>query len=201
MIAKHEANTHVRGNKPEWAGHDLRLDPHALPQRVSYQRSKSTRTQSVSGSAIEFILDDKGAVVKCNLACGVPLSMALPSRAFQGVAARTFENEDGSYTVTLELLHSDSELSVPLCVSATIEDAAADWHCWSERLGLPMLVIEEDGRASVVRTGAGMTSRAGSMRRRKFTAVKWRPNFLRRRKSGRLGPVVKISAREIIART
>ena len=37
-------------------------------------------------------------------------------------------------------------------------------------------------------------------RRKRITAIKHRPNFLRRRKAGVVGEVVKISAAEIIAR-
>lgn len=195
------ANKQVRGTKPEWATGDLRLDPYALPQRVSYQRCGSRLPVTESKSAMEFTLDRKGAVVKCALKCGVPLSMALPSRAFLGVAARAYENDDGSHTITLELLHQDSELSVPLCVSTAVEDAADDWQTWAKQLGLPMLMVDEQGRSSEVRSHAGISSLARTDRRKKFTTAKWRPRFLHRRKAGQIGPVVKINAREIIART
>ncbi len=142
MIASKTATSGERGTKPVWAGLDLRLDPYALPQKIAYDRVAPQLSEDARGKQIEFTLNTKGAVVKCDLNCGLPLSMSLPSRAFLGVAARAYENEDGSHTVTLELLHHDAELSVPLCVSDTVEDAAADWHSWSKRLGLPMLLVD-----------------------------------------------------------
>ena len=201
MIAKREANTGLRGDKPIWAGLDLRLDPYALPQKISYDRGEPKLSGSARGSRIEFTLNTKGAVMKCDLTCGIPLSMALPNQAFLGVAARAYENEDGTNTVTLELLHRDAELSVPLCVSDTVEEAAADWHSWSKRLGLPMLLVDMQGQATVVKEGAGVSSLTPKPRRRRASLLPNRPNFMRRRKVGIVGPPERLHAREIIART
>ncbi len=185
--------------KPVWADAQMRVDPYALPQKIAYDRAP------ISGSArdrsFEFTLNDDGATLKCDMTCGLPLSLSLPKRAFMGVAARAFENEDGSNTVTLELMHRDSELSVPLCVSNAVEDTASDWHSWAKRLGLPMLMVDEAGEISVVQDHNGITSRTAKPRRRRAAMMKRRPNFMRRRKVGMVGPVVRISAREIIART
>ncbi|MEE9313559.1 MAG: DUF6101 family protein [Rhizobiaceae bacterium] len=184
--------------KPTWANQTLRLDPYALPQKVSYGRA--TQSGATRGSQVEFTLDAEGAVMKRNLNCGLPLSMALPNRAFAGVAARAYENADGSNTVTLELLHFDADLSVPLCVADTVEEAAADWHSWAKKLGLPMLLIDSAGNATVVKDHSGVSSLAPKPRRRRNSMLNHRPNFLRRRKTGMIGPVVRINAREIIAR-
>lgn len=183
-------------NKPVWADADLRLDPYALPQKMTYERAALSSRRR----AFEFTLNARGATLKCDMECGLPLSLALPKRAFEGVAARAFENEDGTSTVTLELLHKDAALSVPLCVSNTVEEAAADWHSWANQLGLPMLVIDEAGQASVVKDPSGLTSHAPKPRRRRSSYLKHRPYFLRRRKVGMIGPVERISADEIIAR-
>jgi len=201
MIAKREAKTGLRGTKPIWAGHDLRLDPYSLPQKISYDRGGPKLSGSTRNAQIEFTLNTKGAVVRCDLDCGLPLSMALPSQAFLGVAARAYENEDGTNTVTLELLHKDADLSVPLCVSDTVEDAAADWHSWSKRLCLPMLLVDPEGRASVVKDHAGISSLSPKPRRRRAALMPSRPNFLRRRKTGIVGPTERLHAREIIARS
>lgn len=178
--------------KPEWANETIRLDPYALPQRVAYDRE---------GRRARFMLEASGATMKHDLSCGLPVSIALPTRAYKGVAARAFDNEDGSTTVTLELLHSDPALSVPLCVSDMVEDAAADWHSWSKRLGLPMLMVDQAGVATVVKQHSALVSRTPKPRRRRVSSLRHRPNFLRRRKSGMVGPAVRITAREIIART
>ncbi|MEP1206601.1 MAG: DUF6101 family protein [Rhizobiaceae bacterium] len=201
MIATQQANSGKQGNKPVWAGLDLRLDPYALPQKIAYDRAASQLSGGARGKQIEFTLNTKGAVMKCDLTCGLPLSMSLPSRAFMGVAARAYENEDGSHTVTLELLHQDAELSIPLCVSDAVEDTAADWHSWSKRLGLPMLLVDERGYATVVKDYAGVASLTPKPRRRRRSLMPDRPDFMRRRKVGVIGPVERLHAREIIART
>jgi len=178
--------------RPVWAENEIRLDPYALPQRVSYREGKASA---------DFTLDKTGAVMKRELTCGLPLSMALPNKAFLGVAARAFENSDGSSTVTLELLHADLALSVPLCVAETAEDAACDWHSWAKKTGLPMILLDEAGNISVVKDADALIMRIPKARRRRFTSLKYRPKFLRRRMVGMVGPVERITAREIIART
>ncbi|MDD9909365.1 MAG: DUF6101 family protein [Ahrensia sp.] len=181
----------AQATRPSWADSEIRLNPYALPQRVAY----------CDGTArAEFTLNSGGAVLKRDMRCGLPLSMALPHKAFKGVAARAFDNKDGTSTVTLELLHADPALSVPLCVADTAEDAACDWHSWARKTGLPMLLLDENGVPSVVKDANAIVIRDPKPRRRRFTALKHRPKFLRRRKVGSVGPVVRISAREIIAR-
>lgn len=201
MIARQSANNSVRGTKPKWAGLDLRLDPYALPQKISYNREAPRLSGDAHGSRIEFTVNTEGALVRCDMTCGLPLAMSLPNKAFIGVAARAYENDDGSNTVTLELLHHDAELSVPLCVSESVEDAASDWHSWSKRLGLPMLLVDSQGNATKVKDHSGVASLSPKPRRRRRSLMPNRPNFLRRRKMGKVGPVERIAAREIIART
>jgi len=183
--------------KPQWAQAQMRLDPYQMPQRVAFDRASiNPRAASVA-----VTLDSKGAVMKRELECGLPLSLALPTRSFEGVAARAFENSDGSTTVTLELFHRDNELSVPLCVSDEVEETACDWHSWARALNLPMLMIDEAGNANVVKDAGLVAAPTPTARRRRVTSIKYRPNFLRRRKTGIVGEVVKLNAREIIART
>ena len=124
-----------------------------------------------------------------------------PVRAFKGVAARSVEHEDGSYTVSLELLHHDKQLSLPLLISNDLDDIAADWHAWSRMLRLPMLVIDADEIARPVRERLGAIMVETPLdRRKRYGSIKHRPNFLRRRKPGMVGPVTKISGEELIAR-
>ena len=66
---------------------------------------------------------------------------------------------------------------------------------------LPMLIIGEDGLSQPVREELGMVMLESPIARRKrITAYKPRPWFLKRRKMGVVGPVIKITANEIIAR-
>ena len=140
--------------KPAWAGAQLRLDPGRFPQQVSYA-SRQDR------DGVTFTLDRRGAVLlrKVLPQSGLPLSVALPVRAFKGIAARAMDHGDGTLTVTLELHHEDSELCVPLLVAHDLTDIAADWNAWSEVYGLPMLMIEADGSATTAGRAAWARSR------------------------------------------
>ncbi len=93
--------------KPVWAGFELRLDPGHFPQRLSYAGRDEPGEISVT-------LDSRGAVMKKVLnKSGLPLSIALPARAFAGVAARAIDHGDNTVTVTLELHHQDPAPCVP----------------------------------------------------------------------------------------
>jgi len=146
-------------------------------------------------------LDRNGAVMKRKLDCGLPVSMALPSRAFQGVAARAYEDEDGNMMVSLELHHHDIDCCLPVLICNDLDDIAADWHAWSRMLSLPMLIIDCDDVANPVRQQLGAIMVEPPMERRnRFRFLKRRPNFLRRRKPGIVGKVERLSPAEIIAR-
>ncbi len=185
--------TAIQGQTPETVQtfeptrRDFRVDPYGGRQRIA------------SSDGVEVVLDDNGAVMKRTLRCGAPLSMALPNRVFQGVAARSVEHEDGTTSVTLHLHHADPDLCVPLMTCDSVENAAADWHSWARRTGLPMLMVGAAGAVTVVRE-AGLQSRAPKQRRARITQLARRPRFLRRRKQGIVGPVMRLDASEIIAR-
>jgi Family of unknown function (DUF6101) len=126
--------------KPYWAGQDMRLDPSRLPQAVSYAVP--------SNDDVTFTISARGATLHRRQAeTGLPLALALPARAFRGVAARAIEDDDGNVTVTLELHHENDAFTVPLLVAHDLDKVAGDWHRWAELFGLPMLLIEEDGVA------------------------------------------------------
>jgi Family of unknown function (DUF6101) len=126
--------------KPHWAAHDMRLDPTRLPQAVSYA--------APSNDDVTFTISTRGATLQRRRE-GIEqaLAIALPARAFRGVAARAIEDEDGHVTVTLELLHPDETCSVPLLVAHDLEKVSGDWHRWAELYNLPMLLVEDDGIA------------------------------------------------------
>ncbi len=182
--------------KPVWAGHELRLDPFRLPQQVTY----SARGQA---GEVMITIDTRGAVLRKKLpVSGLPLSIALPARAFKGVAARAIDHGDGDITVTLELHHEDTELCVPLLVSHDLDDIAADWRAWSEVFSMPMLMVEADGIARPLDDQLGPVSvrRAKPRRRHSFFAER-RPRFLVRRTTGSLGiKRLVVRGEEIIAR-
>ena len=88
-------------SKPAWAGTTLRLDPKRFPQQVTFEL-RAERTNAT------ITHDERGAVLRKVLpSSGLPLSIALPPRAFKGVAARAIDHGNGQVTVTLELHHDD----------------------------------------------------------------------------------------------
>jgi len=183
------------GLKPVWAGRNMRLDPFRLPQAVSY----ATRDEQ---GDVTFMIDRRGAVIRRVLEkSGLPATIFLPARAFRGVAARALEDSDGNVTVTLELLHNDPQLSVPLLVADDLDDIAADWRTWAEEYRLPMLLIEADGIARTLEESLGAV-RSGPVkeRRKRRSSLPRRSRFLARRKSGDLGLRLVIDGDEIIAR-
>jgi hypothetical protein len=184
------------GLKPVWAGRDLRLDPFRLPQMVSY------RGRDDHGD-VEFTIDRRGAVIKRVLEMsGLPVTVVVPARAFRGVAARAIEDNLGNVTVTLELLHNDPMLSVPLLVAHDLEDVAADWRAWADAYRLPMLLVEADGVARTLEEslGAAVKVARAKDRRKRRPSARRRPRFLARRKAGDLGLRLVVNGKEIIAR-
>lgn len=181
--------------KPRWADAVLRLDPARIPQQL---------TLSMQGAAgdVSITIDYRGAILRKVLpGSGLPLSIALPARAFLGVAARAIDHGDGEVTVTLELHHSDPDLCIPLLVAHDLSDIAADWRSWSEAFRIPMLMIEADGVARPLEEHlGGVRSQDSQPRRRHAYFADRRPRFLVRRSTGKLGIKMKIEGREIIAR-
>ncbi|MBL0370778.1 hypothetical protein JJB09_01940 [Rhizobium sp. KVB221] len=178
--------------QPSWASKILRLDPGLFPQQLTYRIDNSTEVVSIT-------IDERGAVMRRNLpASGLPLTVALPSRVFAGVAARAIDHGNGEVTVTLELHHTDPGLCIPLLVAHDLFDVAADWRSWSEAYGIPMLMVEADGIARPLDEHlltAG--SKPPKPRRRHSYFADRRPRFLVRRKSGTLGIRMKLEGKEI----
>lgn len=181
--------------KPQWAASALRLDPARIPQQLTLSM------HGVSGD-ITITVDARGAILRKILpGSGLPLSIALPARAFLGVAARAIDHGDGGVTVTLELHHEDPELCIPLLVAHDLCDIAADWRSWAEAFRIPMLMVEADGVARPLEQHIGEVRTEQPRQRRRYSYfADRRPRFLVRRSTGNLGLMMKINGREIIAR-
>lgn len=170
------------------ASRPFRLDPYQAQHLLNVGETK-------------FKLDRNGVVVKKTLSCGLPLSIAAPAKAYEGIAARAIESENGKMIVTLELKHHDPELCVPLLYANNMNDISADWHSWSRLMKLPMLLVDADYKVSSVTQQLGhLLIETPIERRKRITGVKRRPNFLRRRKMGVVSSVESLSAADIIAR-
>ena len=173
-------NGAARATMPEWAreqdaGH--RIDPRSLDRRVRF-------TIGSKG----FSLDERGATVTREDG----IAVALRPNAFKGIAARAVEDADGKVTVTLELMHENAALSVPLLVANDLDHVAADWRDWSRMFTLPMLMVEADASISTLDE-----VRPAQPRRARPNL---RPRFLMRRRIGAMGVAMKIEGCEIIAR-
>lgn len=182
--------------RPEWANEPIRIDP-------SFLDRKQVLETLDAGETVRYRIDRRGVAISRKLErSGVPMTIALPPSAFRGVAARAMEAEGGEVTVTLELFHHDPKLCVPLLVATDLYDVAADWRGWSELFGLPMLMVEADGRVTALEeTLGGVLSAGPSPRRSGSSGVRHRrPRFLARRQPGGLGLRMIVAGDEIIAR-
>ena len=167
---------------PAWAnGETHRVDPR------SEGKGEGVRGFTMGDAA--YRITERGAAVTRD---GV--ARPLPFAAFRGVAARAMEDADGTVTVTLELLHADEALSVPVLVARDLDDVAADWRAWAKRTGLPMLMVEGDGTVGTLDAAPRPATDAPHERRRRATR---RPRFLVRRSVG-LGLTMRIEGREMI---
>lgn len=180
--------------KRAWAGRNMRLDPYDLPHAVSYSTADEF-------GEVSYSVDKRGAVIRRVLATSdLPVTVAIPARLFRGVAASAIEDADGNVTVTLELLHNDPQLSVPLLVAADLEDIAADWRAWADAYRLPMMLIESDGVARTLEESLGFAVKKPIDRRKGKPTTGRRTRFQMRRRSGDMGIRLVIGGTEIIAR-
>lgn len=173
----------------------LRLDPFQLPQTVSCGYDEK-------GDPVSFTVYDKGVVARRVLQRSeLPLSIMVGLSAYRGVAAEAKELENGRVEVTLKLLHDDPDLCVPLLVADNLDDIAADWNAWSEKLGLTMLLVEADGVARTLEESLGAVKKSYPVERRAGRPTRARrPRFLARRRTGTLGVRLIVEGREIVAR-
>lgn len=141
--------THTEPETSSWTGRNRRLDPSRLPETVSYT------TRDDYGD-VTFTLNQRGVVVRRRQdLSSVPAIIALPAKAFRGVAACAMEDPDGKFTAELKLLHNDPMLTVPLLVSDDLELVATDWRAWAEAYRLPMLLLGADGIARTLEETLG----------------------------------------------
>jgi hypothetical protein len=178
----HSATSNTHLNKPAWAMRELRLDPFKLPQNVTHGAIKH---QHMDQAKFSLTLDHDGATLYNINENGKTVEYILPTQSFKGITACAYENEDGSTTVTLELMHENPALSIPLHSSTTLDDVIADWHAWSRALNLPMYLRESDG--ALVRLSndhKGLIQKPAQPRRRRSFAISHRPKFSMQRKMG-----------------
>jgi Family of unknown function (DUF6101) len=186
------------GGSPAGSGRALRLDPFALPVRfAASDAAADERVRHVE-------LHRERVVVRRSLA-GMRIALNMPVKAFAGVAIKLLPGASGAQdAVAVVLAHADPALALPLYVSSEAEDAMAEWRVWGSVLGLPLLVVGDDGafREPFARIGGMRVEHPRPRRRRRSPLRKRRPSILMWRKAGRITDTTPVhrGEREIIAR-
>jgi hypothetical protein len=176
----------------------VRLDPFALPLAFA------ARDAAADGGVRQIELFHERLVMRRSIA-GMHMAFNLPLSAFAGVAIRLDAGENGALpTVAVVLEHKDPGLALPLFVSTEVDEAFAEWRSWSQVLGVPQLVSDDEGgwREPFARMGGVRIDKVRPRRRRHNAIKNRRPAMALRRKGGKLkaDAFVYRGEREIIAR-
>jgi hypothetical protein len=166
--------------------------------------SFATSDAAADGQVRQVELHRERIVMRRSLA-GMRMALNMPVSAFAGVALRMTPGENGAQaTVAVVLEHKDPGLAFALFVSTEGDEAMAEWRSWSNVLGLPQLVADDEGGFSepFARVGGVRVGEVRARRRRR-SVLQWRrPSILMRRKPGKLTDAAPVhrDEREIIAR-
>ena len=180
------------------SGRALRLDPFGLPVRFSASDA------SADGRVREVELHRERVVLRRSL-CGMRMALNMPVAAYDGISLRLLPDKDGAGDfLAVVLKHKDPTLTLPLFVTSQPEEALAEWRAWSQVLGSPRLLAEQN--AASLTTNAqlgGLHIERPRPRRRRRSALKARrPSILLRRGYGKITRATPVhrGEREIIAR-
>lgn len=158
----------------------MRLDPFSLPLRFAASDA------AADGQVRQVELFHKRVVVRRSVA-GVRMAVNMPLSAFAGVCMRLLPAvAGGEPSVVVVLEHEDPGLSLTLFVATDGDDVIAEWRSWSQVLGLPQLIDDEEGgwREPFMRLGRVLIERVRPRRRRHSILKSRRPTMPLRRKSG-----------------
>jgi hypothetical protein len=186
------------GGLPAGSSRALRLDPFCLPVRfAAIDAAADERVRHVE-------LYRERVVVRRSLS-GMRMALNMPVSAFAGVAIRVTSGAgDAQAAVVVPLEHKDPSLALPLFVSDEADEAFADWRAWANVLGLPLLIVEDDGvlREPFARLGGLRVDDVRPRRRRRSALKRRRPAILLRRRPGKITDATPVhrGEREIIAR-
>ncbi|MCT4654695.1 MAG: DUF6101 family protein [Cohaesibacter sp.] len=193
----------------------MRVDPHCPHTRFQSSKLRNKAAKLIGKDAAELFgthvpghvqITGNQALVECQLESGLPLIVRVPLSYYKGVGARYLVSKEVGNPVIciLELVHDDPHLTVPLLVSADLEDAAVDWQAWARKYGLDLLhkPLQEDGyiKLNALNGCASLGEIVPAPRRHHSQFAARRPRFLTRRKIGQTGPMPREAGREMIAR-
>lgn len=148
---------------------DLRVD--GCRDAVAFSSSMPQRGRlDVSGRSV---------VVTARLGAAMILQR-IPLNAYNGVAAQLTVSGDDT-TVSVVLRHDDPTYAITLDDDLPLEDAVAVWRAWADKLSVPLLLSESNGKDSVVRAMLGAVVLRSTQPRRTNPLARRRPRFLKRR--------------------
>lgn len=126
---------------------------------------------------------------------GVFMHIAVPPKAYRGVALRLKALSEAGFHYEIELSHRDPDLCVKLHEAVDDSEIRAEWRLWAKFLGVPALVEREDRGAEPAepRLGEIVIGRVRARRRGRAMRAR-RPRFLVRRKTGARGPMCRLPA-------
>lgn len=175
------------------------LHPGCLPVQFQQRLEARPGTQSLPA---DILLDRENTIIKRRVG-GVPVTIVVPTNAFDGVMVRIVPGDvPGEITACLILKHPDSALSITLAETQSSDDLATLWGRWAQVLKLPMLVCDLGGAVKPIEAFQAMPAAAPAPRRKLRLLTGRRPRFLNRRQAGGYtsAPENYATEREIIAR-
>jgi uncharacterized protein DUF6101 len=180
------------------SGRALRLDPFGLPVRFY-------ASDAIADGQVRDVELHRERVVLRRSLHGMRMALNMPVAAFDGVSLRLVPGEGGAEdALAVVLKHRDPALTLPLFVTSQPGEALAEWRAWSQVLGVPLLLAEQDAdaRAPNAQLGELHIERPRPRRRRRSALKKRRPSILLRRGYGKITKATPVhrGEREIIAR-
>jgi hypothetical protein len=180
------------------SGRALRLDPFGLPVRFSASDA------AADGRVRDVELHRERVVLRRSLR-GMRMALNMPVSAFDGISLQLIEGEGGTEDMLAVVLeHKDPSLALPLFLTRRADEALAEWQAWSQILGVPLLLPEQNtGASKAGQFGLLHTGRPRPRRRRRSALKRRRPSILLRRARGKKitrATHVHRDEREIIAR-
>jgi hypothetical protein len=141
----------------------------------------------------EIAFRDQSVVIARRVA-GIAMHVRVPLTSYRGVRLSLASEREGEALHTIELLHRDPDLSVPLFQAADPRVIAAEWCAWAKSLSLPRL-FEDFSESAAPERVIALSRRRGS------AVAPRRTRFARRRKIGALSRLATTyhDEREIIA--
>jgi hypothetical protein len=150
-----------------------------MPLQTAHETALTRSDARSDDRRREVAFRDRSVVIARRVA-GIAMHVRVPLASYQGVRLSLAAEREGRALHTIELLHRDPDLSVPLFEAADPRVIAAEWCAWANSLSLPRL-FEDFPEDSALGHG-----NSAPPRRRGSAVARRRTRFSRRRKIGAL---------------